>query len=94
MVISGILTQKEWVVLYLRKEGRSQAAISDHLGVCQSAVSRAETNARAKIIRARRDLALLERLGITIIDDQPADLERRVVRLKHAIRHDPKGKRT
>ena len=54
--------------------------IAQRLKITQSAVSRFETNAKAKIEDAVSDLAVLKRLKIKH-DNDPADVNRRVRRL-------------
>jgi transcriptional regulator len=73
----AMLTEREWHVLLLRHEGLRQSQIARRLRVTQGAVSRMETNARAKISAARRELALANKLGIAATDDDEG-LERRL----------------
>lgn len=77
-----MLTDKEFQILMLRKEGLLQKEIADRLKITQGAVSRFEANARDKIRDALTDLQLLERLSISTkteiygLDEKRKRLER------------------
>ncbi len=74
-----MLTEKELQVLVLRREGLLQTDIAKRLKITQGAVSRFEANARKKVREAKKELAILERLGIDIEDETPdSELLRRL----------------
>jgi transcriptional regulator len=81
-----MLTEKEWKVLVLRKEGLLQSEIAKHLDITQGAVSRFEANAREKIAVAQRELSMLKRLGIDTQDATDDELEARLKDLKKGVK--------
>jgi transcriptional regulator len=60
------LTKKELVVLRLRAEGLTQAAVAKRLHITQSAVSCFEHNAHGKLLDAQETLAAAETLRVTV----------------------------
>ena len=68
-----MLTDREFYILLSRKEGMTQAEIAHELRITQGVVSRAETNARQKVLDAQVDLARLSRLGVTITPEEKRD---------------------
>ena len=66
-----MLTEKELQVLMLRQEGMLQLEIAKKLSITQGTVSKFEANARAKILEAREELAMLDRLGIKVEKQKP-----------------------
>ncbi len=65
-----MLTDKELQILTLRKEGLLQIEIAKRLKMTQGAISRFEANAKRKIREAKDELAMLERLGIDIDEEE------------------------
>ena len=62
-----MLTEKELQVLLLRAEGMTQVDVAKQLKITQGAVSRFEANAKEKIADAKREIALLKRLGPVLL---------------------------
>jgi len=74
-----LLTEKELQVLLFRQDGMLQTEIAKRLNISQSAVSRFEANARAKVQDALTDLEVLRRLGVKH-GIEPTAVEERVRR--------------
>jgi transcriptional regulator len=72
-----MLTEKEFQVLLLRREGLLQKEIAKRLDITQGAVSRFEANARVKIAEAKRQLDLLKKFDIDIEDTDPLEAKLR-----------------
>jgi transcriptional regulator len=68
-----VLTEREFYILLSRHQGMTQTQIARELHITQGVVSRAETNARQKVLDAQVDLARLARLGVTITPEEKRD---------------------
>ena len=77
--LSSTLTEKELNVLLLREEGLLQQQIAKRLNITQSAVSRFEANAKAKIRDALTDLEVLRKLSIKH-NEQPSGVDDKIKR--------------
>ncbi len=78
-----MLTEKELQILTLRKEGLLQTEIAKRLKMTQGAISRFEANAKKKIRQAKEELAMLERLGIDIENEEAIEQKLRKLQGVH-----------
>ena len=70
-----MLTERELYILLSRHQGMTQTEIAEELQITQGVVSRAEANAKQKVLAAQSALARLARLGIKIAPPSTSDDE-------------------
>lgn len=64
-----LITKKELDVLKLRQKGMKQTDVAKKLGITQAAVSKFESNALSKIIRAKKLVELADEMGLEVQDE-------------------------